>query len=79
MFICIIYLCNYLIIIFTYCSVALPTRLRIARESFLVYSTSSTFYTLLGGIGAALDGGVVYGVAINLDGGVSAGGEGSRG
>ena len=54
-------------------------RLRIPRGDFLVFPISSTVYCVCGGIGADLDGGVVYGVAINLDGGVSAGGEGSRG
>ena len=39
-------------------------RLRIPRNSFLVFTTPSTFYALLGGLGDALSGGVVDGVAL---------------
>ena len=51
-------------------------RLRITRESFLFSPTPSTFYALLGGLGASLVGGVVDGIALNLAlvGGVGAGG-----
>ena len=45
-------------------------RLRIPRESFLVFPTPSTMYDILGGIGDSLVGGVVYGVALSLSGGV---------
>ena len=52
----------------------LPMRLRIPRESFLVFLASSTFHALLGVVGSAFAGGVVYGVALSLTGGVGAGG-----
>ena len=42
-------------------------------ESFLVFPTILTLYALLGGIGAALDVGVVDGVALALAGGVGSG------
>ena len=48
-------------------------RLRIPRESFLVFATLSTLYDLLGGIGSTLTGGVVDGVSSVLDIGVGAG------
>ena len=53
-------------------------RLRIPRESFLVFPTPSLLYALIGGLGAALSGGVVDGItlAIALSGGVGAGGGG---
>ena len=50
--------------------------LRITRESLLVFPTSSTLYTLCGGLGSALGGGVVGVVALALSGGVVAGGQG---
>ena len=46
--------------------------LRIPRESFLTFTTSSTLYVLRGGLGATLDGGFVDSVALVLSGGVSA-------
>ena len=48
-------------------------RLRIPRWSFLVFPISSTLCALLGGVGAALDGGVVDGVSLALAGVVGAG------
>ena len=45
-------------------------RLRIPRESFLVFLTTSTLYALLGGIDDSLSGGVVDSVALSLSGGV---------
>ena len=51
-------------------------RLRIPRDSFLAFPTPSTLYALSGGLGAALSGGVVDGVALYLAGGVGAGGFG---
>ena len=47
--------------------------LRIPRDSFLVFSTSSTLYDISGGIGSALGGGVVYGFSLASSGGVGAG------
>ena len=47
-------------------------RLRISRESFLIFPTTSTLYAILGGIGAALTCGVVYGVDLALAGVVGA-------
>ena len=47
-------------------------RLRIPRDSFLVFPTPSEFYDLLGGIGSDLNGGVVKGVALALTSGVGA-------
>ena len=41
----------------------------IPRESFLVFPTPPIFYALLGGIGAALAGGIVDCVALALAGG----------
>ena len=46
--------------------------LRIPRESFLTFTTSSTLYVLRGGLGATLDGGFVDIVALALFGGVGA-------
>ena len=46
--------------------------MRIPRESFFVFPTPSTLYALLGGVGAALAGGVVDGVALDLASGVGA-------
>ena len=46
--------------------------LRITRESFFVFTTSSTLYVLRGGLGATLDGGFVDIVALALFGGVGA-------
>ena len=40
--------------------------LRIKREPFLVSHTLSTLYVFRGQIGAALGGGVFYGVALSL-------------
>ena len=54
-------------------------RLRIPRDSFLVFTTPSTLYALLGGVGAALVVGVVDGVALSLDGGIGAGDGGLQG
>ena len=51
-------------------------RFRIPIESFLDFSTPSTLYTPLGGLGAVLAGGVVDGVTLDLAGWVDAGGEG---
>ena len=48
-------------------------RLRIPVESFLVFPISSTLYALLGGLGAAIAGGVVDGSALALSGGVGVG------
>ena len=48
-------------------------KLRIPRESFLVFPTPSTLYALLGGLGSTLAGGFVYVFALALDGGVGAG------
>ena len=45
----------------------------ITRDSFLVFPTPLLFYALLGGIGAALSGGVVDGVALALADGVGDG------
>ena len=53
-----------------------PLRLRIPRESFLVLPTPSILYTLLGGIGAALAGGVFDGVVLPLAVGFGADGWG---
>ena len=50
--------------------------LRIPRESFLVFPTSSTLYDIRGEIGAYRGGGVVDGVALALYGGFDNGGEG---
>ena len=47
--------------------------MRIPRDSFLVFPTPSTLHALLRGVGAALAGGVVDGVALDLAGGVGAG------
>ena len=62
--------------IFTSRSVALPMRLRIPRESLLVFHTSSTLYVLCEGLGYAIVGGVVDGVSLALVGGVGDCGEG---
>ena len=70
-----VYSCNFLIN-FSYSSVALPSRLRIPRGSFLIFITSSKIYALLLGIGAALSIGFVDGVALALSGEVGAGGGG---
>ena len=51
----------------------------ITRDSFFVISTSSTFYALLGGLGAALAVGVIYGVTLSLACGVGSVGRGLRG
>ena len=51
---------------FTSRSVAFPMRLRIPRDSFLVFPTPSTLHALLRGVGAALAGGVVDGVSSNI-------------
>ena len=48
-------------------------KLRIPSESFLILPTPPTLYDILGGIGAALAGGIVDGVALALSGGVGAG------
>ena len=50
--------------------------LRIPRDSFLVFPTPSILYALLGGLGAALAGGVVDGVALAISDGVCAGDRG---
>ena len=47
--------------------------LRIPTEYFLVFSTSSPLYALLGRLSDALAGGVVDGVALALAGGVGDG------
>ena len=60
----------------TYRSVKFPVRLSIARGSFLVFFTLSKFYALRGGLGAAHGSVFVDGVALDLAGGVDAGGEG---
>ena len=56
--------------VFTSRSIASPLRLRIPRESLLVSPTLSILYALLGGICAALAGGVFYGIDLALAGGV---------
>ena len=48
-------------------------RLRIPRESFLVFPTSSTLYAILGRFGDARASGVVDGVSLTLSGGFGAG------
>ena len=48
-------------------------RLSITIESFLIFTTPSTLYAILGGGGAALAVGVFYGVALALAGGVGSG------
>ena len=53
--------------------------LRIPTEYFLVFSTSSPLYALLGRLSDALAGGVVDGVALALAGGVGDGDGGGRG
>ena len=47
-------------------------RLRVPRGDLLVFPISSTVYCVLGGIGADLDGGVVYDVDLTLVSGVDA-------
>ena len=44
----------------------LRIRLRIPRESFLVFPTSSTLYDLRGGVVASRGSGVVDGVALDI-------------
>ena len=48
-------------------------RLRIPRESFLIFPTPSTLYAILGGIGASLASGVVDGFSPALSDGVGLG------
>ena len=48
----------------------------ITRESFPVFTTSSTLYVLCVNFGAALGGGVVDGASFSLAGGVFAVGKG---
>ena len=55
------------------CSVVTLMRLRIPRESFLVFTTSSKLYVFRGVLGAAFGGGVVDGFNISLSGGFGAG------
>ena len=50
--------------------------LRIPRESFIVFPTSSTLNALRGGLGAPRDGGVVDGDTPALAVGVNFGGKG---
>ena len=64
---------------FTSRSVVFPMRLKIPRESFLVFPTLSTLYALLGELGSDLAGGVVDGIALYLVSEVGAGDGGLRG
>ena len=62
--------------IFNSCSVALPIRLMIPRDSFLVSPTSSKLYSLSGGLCVSLGNEVDYGVTLALGDGVGDSGGG---